>query len=114
MSERLLYEIRGPSAWLTLNRPEVHNAFDDQLICGLSDILRKLGADNETRAIVLTGNSASFSAGADLNWMRRVVEYSYEQNYEDSLHLANLMREAYDIDRDAIFRNFFTKLRDAP
>jgi methylglutaconyl-CoA hydratase len=77
---------------LTLNRPEVHNAFDDQLICGLSDILRKLGADNETRAIVLTGNGASFSAGADLNWMRGMLGAGERENEHDALQLARLLR----------------------
>ena len=67
MSETALLDVdqRGV-ATLTLNRPEVHNAFDDQMICGLTDQLRRLGGDPECRVVVLTGQGSSFSAGADL------------------------------------------------
>jgi methylglutaconyl-CoA hydratase len=61
--------------WLTLNRPEIHNAFDDRLIAALTDQLLLLGADESMRALVLTGAGRSFSAGADLNWMRRSATY---------------------------------------
>ncbi|MEM1412513.1 MAG: enoyl-CoA hydratase-related protein [Pseudomonadota bacterium] len=77
---------------LTLNRPEVHNAFDDELICGLTDTLKQLGDDPQTRAVVLTGNGKSFSAGADLNWMRGMLEASEEANVHDALQLARLLR----------------------
>jgi methylglutaconyl-CoA hydratase len=77
---------------LTLNRPEVHNAFDDTLIGGLTDVLRRLGADRQTRAVVLTGQGESFSAGADLNWMRSMLGASERENEQDALQLARLLR----------------------
>lgn len=77
---------------LTLNRPEVHNAFDDELICGLTDQLRRLGDDPECRVVVLTGQGASFSAGADLNWMRSMLGASEKANEHDALQLARMLR----------------------
>ena len=78
-------------ATLTMNRPEVHNAFDDALIAALTEELRRLGSDERVRVVVLAGAGKSFSAGADLNWMRRMAGYSRDENYEDSMALALLM-----------------------
>jgi methylglutaconyl-CoA hydratase len=79
-------------ATVTLNRPEVHNAFNDTLINELASALKELAADASLRAIVLAGEGTSFCAGADLEWMRRTAGYSPEQNYEDALALAELLR----------------------
>ncbi len=83
--------IEGKTARVNLNRPEVHNAFNNDLINDLYDAFDKLRKEKDVRVIVLTGNGKSFCAGADLNWMKSVVNYSYEQNYEESLKLAKLM-----------------------
>ncbi|GIX36322.1 MAG: enoyl-CoA hydratase [Lysobacteraceae bacterium] len=77
---------------LTLDRPEVHNAFDDALIAELTACLLELDRDPEVRAVVLTGAGKSFSAGADLGWMRRMAEAGEEENREDARRLARLMR----------------------
>ncbi|MGC1550498.1 MAG: enoyl-CoA hydratase/isomerase family protein [Rhodanobacter sp.] len=77
---------------LTLNRPEVHNAFDDVLIAELTAAIQLAAIEPSVRAVVLTGAGASFSAGADLNWMRGMAKASEAQNREDSLRLATLMR----------------------
>ena len=77
---------------LQLNRPEVHNAFDDHLIAELTAAVRSAGADPAVRALVLGGVGASFSAGADLNWMRGMAQASETENRDDSLRLAALMR----------------------
>jgi len=77
---------------IAMNRPQVHNAFDDTLIAELTDALAAAGRDQAVRAVVLTGTGASFSAGADLNWMRGMAKASEAQNREDSLRLATLMR----------------------
>lgn len=77
---------------LTLHRPEVHNAFDDVLIAELTAAIQQAAADPAVHAVVLTGAGASFSAGADLNWMRGMAKASEAQNREDSLRLATLMR----------------------
>lgn len=78
-------------ATLSLNRPELHNAFDDALIHLLTETLRSLGADRAVRIVVLRGNGKSFSAGADLNWMRRMASFSYEENLADAGGLGRLM-----------------------
>jgi methylglutaconyl-CoA hydratase len=77
---------------IALNRPDVHNAFDDALIAELTGALADAGHDERVRAVVLTGTGASFSAGADLNWMRGMAAASEEENREDSLRLAALVR----------------------
>ncbi|QTP61257.1 enoyl-CoA hydratase/isomerase family protein [Billgrantia antri] len=81
-------------ARLTLNRPEVHNAFDDSLIAELNEHLDKLhdaARHGEVRVVVLGSEGKSFSAGADLNWMKRMVEYDFEGNLADSRKLSQLM-----------------------
>ncbi|MDR5885316.1 enoyl-CoA hydratase/isomerase family protein [Vreelandella janggokensis] len=81
-------------ARLTLNRPEVHNAFDDSLIAELNEHLNRLhvlAEAGEVRAVVLGSEGKSFSAGADLNWMKRMVDYDLKDNLADSRKLATLM-----------------------
>jgi len=77
---------------LALARPEVHNAFDDALIAELTAAIEDAGRDPAVRALVLTGRGASFSAGADLNWMRGMAAAGEADNLADSLRLARLMR----------------------
>ena len=83
---------RGAVRQIALDRPDVHNAFDDGLIAELTAALVDAGRDDAVRAVVLTGTGASFSAGADLNWMRGMAAASEEDNREDSLRLAALLR----------------------
>ena len=78
-------------ATLTLNRPERHNAFDDALIATITESLERLGADASVRAVVLRSTGKSFSAGADLEWMRRVAQYDEAANRADAAALARLM-----------------------
>lgn len=78
-------------ATLTLNRPEVHNAFDDAMIAELIAVLRDLANDDKVRVLVLTSNGKNFSAGADLNWMRSMAKKDYQQNLNDAAELATLM-----------------------
>lgn len=78
-------------ATLTLNRPELHNAFDDLLIVDLLRTLAKVEADPGIRVLVLRAAGKSFSAGADLNWMQRMAGYSRTENHRDALQLAELM-----------------------
>ncbi|MHB1272553.1 MAG: enoyl-CoA hydratase/isomerase family protein [Rhodanobacter sp.] len=92
MTDSIQYEHRGSTAWLTLNRPQVHNAFDDGLIAALTEAVNAAGSDPAVRAVVLAGAGASFSAGADLNWMRGMASASEAENRADSLRLASLMR----------------------
>lgn len=78
-------------ATVTLNRPQVHNAFDDAVIAELTQRLSQLGTDAAVRAVVLTGAGESFSAGGDLNWMRSMADFSAAQNEADALALARLL-----------------------
>ena len=71
-------------ARVTLDRPDVHNAFNDELIKLVTEAFTDLGARDDIRVIVLAGNGKSFCAGADLNWMKRMVQYSREENVEDA------------------------------
>ena len=78
-------------ALLTLDRPEVHNAFNDELIAALTEALEALGRDPAVRAVVLAAVGKSFSAGADLGWMQRMAGYGSEENLADARALAKLM-----------------------
>jgi methylglutaconyl-CoA hydratase len=82
----------GPVARVTLARPQIHNAFDEGLIQGLADAFQTLGDDGTVRAVVLTGAGKSFSAGADLNWMKRASQYDEERNREDARALELMLR----------------------
>ena len=82
----------GGVARVTLDRPEIRNAFDDALIAALTQTLRELDADGAVRAVVLGGSGPAFCAGGDLNWMKRMAGYGYEQNLADAQGLAGMLR----------------------
>lgn len=92
MADTLRIERAGAIATLTLAREHVHNAFNDTLITEATAALEDLARDATLRALVLTGAGATFSAGADLNWMRDMASASEEDNREDALRLARLLR----------------------
>jgi len=87
----LKVEIQGGVARVTLDRPEVHNAFDDALIQQLQNSFETLGKDPSVRALVLAGNGPAFCAGADLNWMKRMAGYGYDENLADAQALATML-----------------------
>ncbi len=76
---------------ITLNRPELHNAFDDQFIAQLQQTVDDTARADAIRVVILAANGKSFSAGADMNWMRRMVSYTQEENTADAQRLATLM-----------------------
>jgi methylglutaconyl-CoA hydratase len=78
-------------ARLTLNQPEIHNAFDEVLIADLTTAILELDNNPSVKVLMLDANGKSFSAGANLNWMRKMADYSKQENYQDSILLANLM-----------------------
>jgi methylglutaconyl-CoA hydratase len=92
------------SARITLNRPEIHNAFDDRLIAELTAALAALAHDDAVRVVVLTGSGKSFSAGADLNWMRRTSTYGEAENLADAKALAKLMATLNELPKPTIAR----------
>ena len=91
-------------ATVTINRPDVHNAFHDELIASLTGRLEALGKDDAVRAVVLTGTGKSFSAGGDLNWMQRTASYSEEENLADAAALARLMNTLHGLSKPTIAR----------
>ena len=91
MTDLLLSTDARGVATLTLNRPERHNAFDDALVASLTEILRKLAQDDAIRALVILGAGRSFSAGGDIEWMRRMSGASCEENLKDARSLAEMM-----------------------
>ena len=76
---------------ITLDRPELRNAFDDALIKQLYDAFVAVGKDDEVRVVVLAGNGPAFCAGADLNWMKRMAGYGYDENLADAEALALML-----------------------
>ena len=87
----LLVEKKDGVARVTLNRPEVRNAFDDALIKLLHEAFVSLAKDQSVRAVVLAGNGPSFCAGADLNWMKRMAGYDFAANQRDAQALADML-----------------------
>lgn len=89
-TSNIIIDDRGV-ATLTMCRGEMHNAFDDTMIADLTAKLKDLEANEAVRVVVLAAEGKSFSAGADLNWMKRMAAYSYEENFEDAMGLAGLL-----------------------
>lgn len=87
---------------LTMNRPQVHNAFNPELIAVLTQSFKKASQDPAVRIVVLSGIEPCFSAGADLNWMRDQVNASPEQNEADAMKLAAMLRALNYLDRPTI------------
>ena len=92
MTDHLLYKTANGIATITLNRPEVHNAFNEQVIGDLTDLCRRAGEDKNVRAVVLRGNGKSFCAGGDLNWMRKSADYTHQENVDDAMRLGRLLK----------------------
>ena len=87
-------ELIRPSAHVAevwLNRPDVRNAFNDEVIAELTAAFAQLALDAQVRVVVLSGRGKAFCAGADLNWMRAMADYSWEQNREDAQRLADML-----------------------
>ncbi len=104
MSSALQLQLDGSVARVRMTRAQVHNAFDDALVAELTTTLAQVGADPAIRVVVLEGDGASFSAGADLNWMRGMAAASEEANRLDSLALAKLMRTLDELPKPTIAR----------
>lgn len=104
-TDKVLFEIdsRGV-ATVTLNQPEIHNAFDDKLIEQLTAIFSQVDQHQDIRVMVLAAAGKSFSAGADLNWMQRMASYSYEQNLADANALAKMFFILNTINKPTIAR----------
>lgn len=91
-------------ATVTLNRPEIHNAFDDALIAALTQAFERLANDASVRVLVLTGAGRNFSAGADLNWMRRMGGFGPAENLADAMALSAMLRRLNDFPKPTVAR----------
>jgi methylglutaconyl-CoA hydratase len=91
-------------ATVTLNRPEVRNAFNDEVIAELTQVFTELGGREEVRAIVLAAEGTAFCAGADLNWMRRMANFSRDENIADAGQLAAMLRAIYQCPKPTVAR----------
>lgn len=89
-------EIKDKVATVTLNRPELHNAFNDEMISELTNAFSSFSEAKDIYAVVLEAKGKSFCAGADLNWMKSMVDYSLEENITDSNKLAKMFKTIYD------------------
>jgi methylglutaconyl-CoA hydratase len=97
-------ELNGPVATLWMNRPELHNAFDETLIAELTAACIALDQDKDVRVVVLAGRGKSFSAGADLNWMKRAANNGLDDNLNDARALARMLRTLAEMKKPTIAR----------
>ncbi len=104
MYETLEIARDGGVATVWMNRPDVHNAFNEALIAELTAACAGLDADATVRVVVLAGRGKSFSAGADLNWMRRAADASVDDNLQDARKLAGMLRTLAELGKPTIAR----------
>ena len=95
MYQTLELRREGKLATLSLNRPDVRNAFNETTIAELTAAFSALGADPDVRVIVLAANGVAFCAGADLNWMKKMADYTHQENLADAAQLANILHTIY-------------------
>jgi len=100
----LLIDVTGHVATVTLNRAEVRNAFNEEVIAEMTQAFVELGLRDELRCVVLAAQGPAFCAGADLNWMRSMADYTYKQNLEDAGRLATMLQTVYECPKPVIAR----------
>ena len=102
--DTLTYERKDRIGRITFSRPEVHNAFNSRMLEELYELFERIKRDKGLRVVILTGVGKSFCAGADLNWMRAVKNYSFEKNFSESLQLAEVFNLIYTCPKPVIGR----------
>jgi len=100
----LTVNLAGHVATVTLNRPDVRNAFNETVIAELTGAFRALGEEADVRVIVLAANGSAFCAGADLNWMKKMAMYSNDENRADALTLANMLHTIWACPKPVVAR----------
>ena len=98
----LFVEIKKNTAVIWLNRPEIHNAFNEVMITELIDCFEEINKLDKIRVVILKGKGKSFCSGADLNWMKEVANYTYEQNYKESYQLSKCFYTIYTCKKPTI------------
>ncbi|MDO4683588.1 MAG: enoyl-CoA hydratase/isomerase family protein [Lautropia sp.] len=104
MSSNLRISLDGQVATVTLTRADMRNAFNDEVIADLTLAFTELGQQAQVRAIVLAAEGKAFCAGADLNWMRRMADYTRDENLADAGKLAGMLRVIYECPKPTIAR----------
>jgi methylglutaconyl-CoA hydratase len=103
--ETILYDVKDCIAHVILNRPEIHNAFNDIMLAELIQVFTEIKNQKKNiRVVVLTGKGKSFCAGADLNWMRKMIHYTYDENLQDSNQVSECMYRLYSLPMPTIAR----------
>jgi len=102
--ETLEIEVRDGIGRVWLNRPDVRNAFNDTAIAELAKAFAALGGDSSVQVVVLGGRGSAFSAGGDLNWMKKMAGYSFEENYADALDLATMLHTIATLPKPTVAR----------
>lgn len=102
--QNLELEIQGQVATVWLNRPTVRNALDEVLLSEITQAINHLEQNDAVRVLVLAGRGKVFCAGADLNWMKRMAEYSAEQNRNDAMGLATMLKTLKEVSKPTIAR----------
>jgi methylglutaconyl-CoA hydratase len=100
----LTIAVQDRVARITLSRPEVRNAFNDAVIAELTEAFQSLGQRDDVRAIMLAAEGPAFCAGADLNWMRRMADYTRAENLADAAKLAEMLRVMYECPKPTVVR----------
>jgi len=103
-TKALTLDVQTGVARITLSRPEVRNAFNDEVIAELTQVFTEVGQRDDVRAVVLAAQGPAFCAGADLNWMRRMADYTREENLADAGALAVMLRAIYECPQPTIAR----------
>jgi len=102
--DTLEIEVHDGIGRIWLNRPDVRNAFNDATIAELTDAFTSVGGDASVRVVVLGGRGSAFSAGGDLNWMKKMAGYSFEENYADALDLAAMLHTIATLPKPTVAR----------
>ncbi len=102
--QTLTLTIKNGVATLTLNRPDIRNAFNEVMLAEILEVCTELAKREDVRALVFTGEGKAFCAGADLNWMKKMINYTYEENFADAMVLANAMNALYSMPQPTIAR----------
>ncbi|MFQ6070415.1 MAG: enoyl-CoA hydratase/isomerase family protein [Candidatus Aminicenantales bacterium] len=100
--ETILFSREDQRARITLNRPEIHNAFNSRMISEIDRVLDLVREDKSVRVLIITGKGKSFCAGADIHWLRDIINYTYEENYRESLHLAEILHKLYSLPKPSV------------
>ena len=100
----LTIDYTGHRATITLTQPEVRNAFSDEVIAQITAAFTEVGARAEVRAVVLAAEGPAFCAGANLNWMRRMADYTRDENIADAGKLAEMLRVIYECPKPTVAR----------